>query len=353
VPRAAATPPLEDGPLVSVIVPARDEARDVGGAVASLRAQRYRPLEVIVVDDESRDATRARAEAAGGGDPRVRVLAGLPLPPGWVGKSWACWQGVLASRGEWLLFTDADVVHAPDALGRALALAERLGRGGLTLAPRLVCVGVAERAVLPAVVAAIGTFVAPGPLARSARSPMAMAAGGYILVRRALYERVGGHRAVGARMVDDVALAERVKRAGGLLAPARGAGLVSLRMYRGAREVWQGWRKNASFGAAGSPAKGLVGGLVVGGLGLAPPLATAVGLRRREPRLIRRGLAGLVAQAALQRLIGDIAPTPRRYALTVPVGAAVLGAAAVRGALERMAGRGPEWRGRRYPGATG
>ncbi len=120
--------PLSAGPLVSVVVPARDEERGIRIALTSLATQEYGPLEVIVVDDESSDATATEARAAA--TDRVQVLRGKPVPAGWVGKSWACQQGYERARGEWLLFTDADVRHAPDTVGRALALVQRLGAEG-------------------------------------------------------------------------------------------------------------------------------------------------------------------------------------------------------------------------------
>ena len=332
-----------------MIVPARDEERGVGAAVRSLRALDYRAVEVIVVDDESRDGTLELARAAAGDDPRVRVLAGEPLPGGWVGKPWACWQGVRAARGEWLLFTDADVIHAPDSLGRALAMARRLGRGGLTLLPTVDAVGPVERTVIPAAAAAIGVFVAPGPLARSPRSAVAIAAGGYMLIERALYERVGGHAGIRRRMVDDVTLAARVKRAGGLLVPAPAGRLARLRMYHGAREVWEGWSKNASFGVEGGAGKALVGAGVVAALAVLPLAATLEGVRRRDPSLAAVGLVGMASLTALQRLTTWAVPTPARYAATMPLGLLVMAAAATRGSLQRLAGRGPRWRGRRYP----
>jgi chlorobactene glucosyltransferase len=348
-PRLSEEPPARPGPLVSVIVPARDEERGVGATVGSLRALDYDHVEVIVVDDESRDATGAEARAAAGDDPRVRVIDGAPLPEGWVGKPWACRQGVAAARGEWLLFTDADVVHAPDSLGRALALARRLGRGGLTLLPTIDTAGGAERSVMPAALAAIATFVAPGPLARAPRSRVAIAAGGYMLMPRALYDVAGGHAAIRGRMVDDVCLAAAVKRRGALLAPVPAGPLARLRMYHGARDMWRGWSKNASFGAAGGAGRGLAGAGVLAALAVIPATALAGGLRGRDARLALVGAAGCAAQVALQRLAGWAVPTPRRYAPTLPLGMLVLSAAAARGAVERMAGVGPVWRGRRYP----
>lgn len=348
-PRADREAPLLDGPSVAVIVPARDEERGIGAAITSLRALEYPHVEVIVVDDQSTDDTLARARAAAADDPRVTVVAGAPLPDGWVGKSWACTQGVAATGAEWFLFTDADVIHSPDSLGRTLATAIRLGRGGLTLFPTVDTDGLAERTVMPAALTAIATFVAPGPLARKATSPVAIAAGGYILMPRALYDAVGGHAAIRGRMVDDVWLAARVKRAGSLLVPVPGRDLARLRMYHGTREVWDGWSKNASFAAGSGAAKGAAAAATVAALALLPGVAIAEGVRRADRPLLVAGLTGSLAMLLLQRLAGWAVPTPRRYAPTLPLGLLVLSGAAFRGAIDRARGRGPTWRGRRYP----
>jgi hypothetical protein len=307
---------------------------------------------VVLVDDGSTDGTADLARAAGGGDPRLHVIDAGPLPEGWVGKSWACWRGVRESGdAEWLLFSDADVVHRPDAVARTLTRARRAGRGGATLVPRVVTGSRVERWVMPAAIIAIGTFVAPGPLARHPRSPVAIAAGGFILIERALYDRIGGHAAQAGKMVDDVTLAHRVKLAGGLLVPAQGHGLVSLRMYHGGRDLWSGWRKNASFAHPGGPDKALAGAALVAGMTLAPWVALLGGARRRHLSRAAWGLAGVAAQVGLQRLAGPAVATPRRDALTLPVGMLVLSAAAVQGAVDRLTGRGAVWRGRRYPAA--
>ena len=336
-PHPEAEPPAADGPLVSVVVPARDEERGIGASVASLRALDYPRLEVIVVNDESRDGTLAAARTAAGGDPRVRVLAGEALPPGWVGKSWACWQAVRAARGDWLLFTDADVIHAPDSLGRALAMARRLGRGGVTLFPTIDCEGALERLVTPAAVTAIGTFVAPGPLARSRRSRVAIAAGGYILVERGIYEAAGGHAAIRSRMVEDVCLAEAVKRGGHLLVPMPAGPLARLRMYHGGREVWDGGARTPPSPPPGAPRR-------------ASP-AQAHGRPRRDPgRGADPGGGRRDGTPRRQRAAGPrrrwpcsawrlrSARTPARYAPTLPLGMLVLAGAAARGALGRLAG---------------
>ena len=330
--------PARDGPLVSIIVPARDEERGVRAAVASLAAQEYGPLEVIVVDDESSDATAAEAHAVG--TDRVRVLAGRPVPPGWVGKSWACHQGFELARGEWLLFTDADVRHAPDTVGRALALAERRRVAGVTLLPLIATAGVVERAIQPAAAVLIRSFVAPGLLVRSARSPVAIAAGGFILVSRAAYEGVGGHEAMRHELVDDQMLAIRLKAAGTPLALAGSAGRVRVRMYVGARETLRGWRKNTSAGLGGSVAVAAI----LAGAGVASSLAPTVAIVR-GPRL--SGAIGLTLQVAARAASNEVCPTPRRAWPLFPAGALTLSVLSLVSSIDRLRG-GVVWRGRRY-----
>jgi len=329
--------PLRDGPLVSVVVPARDEERGIEAAVRSLLAQEYGPVEVLVVDDESSDRTAEVAAAAG-----ARVLHGEPLPAGWVGKAWACHQAVREARGEWLLFTDADVVHAPGACGRALALARREGRGGLTLLVRLDAETFWERVVQPAAVVLIRSFVAPGFLLRSPRTKVAIAAGGFMLVERGLYDRAGGHEGVRGRLIDDQALAEAVKAVGGLLVPAFSGDLVRVRMYEGTAELWRGWRKNSSIGLARGSAWPAVAGAA---LGVPATLGPWVALAR-GPRLL--GTAGLLAQLVARADVAAVTPAPRRFWATLPLGVLFLCAVSLRSSFDRLGG-GVEWRGRRYP----
>lgn len=349
---AGSEPPLRDGPLVSIVVPARDEQRDIATTVRSHLAQDYRALELIVVDDQSSDGTARAATAAAAGDPRFRLIAGTAPPAGWVGKSWACQQGADAARGSWLLFSDADVAHAPDALGRCLALAQRLGRGGLTLAPRVDTGSSAERVVMPAAIQLIQTMVAPALLARMRHSPITMAAGAYMLMRRDVYDTVGGHADIGHDMVDDLSLGRAIKRHGYLLVPANGTRLVRLRMYHGSREMWRGWRKNAAFATPRARSRGLAPAALLATLGSAPLMAIARGVRTRDRRLLGAGAVGFAAQVALQRTAAPVVATPPAYAPTFPLGTLFIAAAAARGAVDRISGRGPVWRGRRYPHAA-
>lgn len=212
---------------------------------------------------------------------------------------------------------------------------------------------VAERVVLPAAAFIILAVMAPGPLARSPRSSITMAAGAYLLMRRDVYDRIGGHAAIQGHMVDDLALARAVKSSGDLLIPADGTDLVDLRMYRGLRPMWRGWRKNAAFAAPRGRTRGMAPAVALAVLALAPVTGLVRGARRRDRFLVGWGALGLASQIWAQRLSAPITTTPRRYGPTFPLGVLVMALVAARGAVDRITGRGPIWRGRRYPQAAG
>ena len=331
----------DDAPLISVVVPARDEERDVEQTLRSLSAQRYPSLEIIAVDDRSRDGTRAAIARAVADDPRIVVVEGSEPPDGWLGKPWACAQAVERAHGEWLCFTDADVRFEPDALASALAFALVEGRGGVTLSPLLVCSSFWERTVQPVATMAILALVAPPVLSQHPDAPVSLAAGAFMLVRRDLYERAGGHAAVRDRVADDLQLARAVKRAGGLLVLAHGDELLAVRMYHGHRELWRGWRKNAAYGLPGGAPAAFAGSLAAAIGALAPPIALLAGPRRQ-------GALGLAALVALRASDRRTAPTPLAYAVTAPLGLAWISAVTLVAALDRLRG-GSRWRGRRYP----
>jgi len=274
----------------------------------------------------------------------VRVLEGKPVPTGWVGKSWACHQGYELARGDWLLFTDADVRHAPDTVGRSLALAQARRVSGVTVLPQLETEGVVEQAIQPAAAVLIRSFVAPGPLVRSPRSPVAIAAGGFILVSRAAYEAIGGHEAIRHELVDDQMLAVRLKAAGTPLELAGSAGRVRVRMYVGARETLRGWRKNTSAGLGSS----VVAATAFACAGIATSLAPAVAIVRGPRRV---GALGLILQLAARAASDELCPTPRRAWALFPAGALGLSLLSLLSSFDRLRGE-VVWRGRRYEPAA-
>jgi chlorobactene glucosyltransferase len=335
-------------PAVSVIVPARDEQDGIGAAIVSLLALDWERLQIVVVDDESRDGTWAAAQAAAAGDPRVVLLRGAPLPPGWVGKQWAIQQGLERATGEWLLFADADVRHAPPSLSAALARAEEVGAAGVSALPLVETSGRAERVLTGAAILLVATVIAPAALVRSPRVGVALAAGGHTLVRRDAYLAAGGHAGIRDRMVDDVALAEALKRAGTPLALAPSDGLVRVRMYADTAAAVRGWRKGAAHAVRGHAASAALAAAVLALAAATPPLALAGGLRRRDPRLAALGAAGWGGMAAARLAVGRFVPAPAAEAALAPAGLLALAGIALRSVAERQR-RGAVWRGRAYP----
>ncbi len=335
-PRRAPGPPAPGS--VTAIVPARDEERDVATTLRLLRASGHADLQVVAVDDESADGTRAAREAVAG----VDVVAGTPPPAGWLGKPWACAQGVERARGEWLLFCDADVRVAPWTIDAALRLAQDAGAAGATVFPGLEVRGAAERIVLPAAGLLMQTAIIPTWLARRPSSEAAIGVGGFLLVRREAYEAVGGHAAVRGEVVEDLALARLLKRAGTPLRWARGdEDAVRLRMYHGARELWAGWRKNAADAWDAPPAQTALGAAAIGALVTVP----WIGAARGRPA----ALAALALQCAALRIHGATLRIPRRYAFTAPAGAAFLAAVGAASVADRARRRPVRWRGRSIP----
>jgi chlorobactene glucosyltransferase len=246
--------PLEDLPLLSIVVPARNEAHQIEDCVRSLLAQHYPHFEIIVVDDRSDDDTAAIAERLAREDSRVRLIRGDELPRGWVGKPWALVQGRRAARGSWLLFTDADTIHEPLAAASAVRYALDTSVDFLSMFTDQVTVSLAERALLPTILLVIGCGVGPLDEVNNPHTESALFNGQYLLARSEAYDVLGGHDAVRLEIAEDYELAKLVKGDGRFRAIlARSNGLVRARMYRGLGELWEGFTKNLSLGVRGQP----------------------------------------------------------------------------------------------------
>lgn len=242
-------------PIVSVIIPARNEDASLGACLESLLAplgaqddaQTGVAFEIIVVDDHSTDRTREIAQSfAAATQTRVRVIEAGLLPESWTGKNNAVATGARASRGEWLLFTDADTVHLPGSLARALAEAQEKGADMLSYSPEQIAVSFWEMATLPVVFAELARQYPPRKVSDPA-SPIVAANGQYILIRREAYNAVGGHAAIGKEILEDVALARAVKASGRKIRFRYGADIVRTRMYRNFRQLRDGWTKNLAL----------------------------------------------------------------------------------------------------------
>lgn len=349
-------------PLVSVVVPARNEAHNIERCLSSLAASRYPAFEVVVVDDRSEDDTRARALAVPrGAARRIAVVEGTPLPDGWLGKPWACWQGAAEARGDVLLFTDADTRHEPELLARAVDGMVEERADLLTLVGRQEMETFWERLVQPHVfLGMLYRFPDFERVAANDRWRDAIANGQYILMPRRAYEHIDGHRAVRDEVAEDLALAQHMKRAGLRLRVRSAEDALSTRMYRSLAELVAGWSKNLFLGGSQSfpPAlRPLVGPVsVLGGIALwlVPPAvlvwAVAAGLAAPlaggGPHTTLAWASTAVAASVFQfgyftRRMG----APAWYGLLYPLGAAVTTYIFLR-AWTR--GRNVEWKGRSY-----
>lgn len=242
VPRLRARMPRRF-PLVSIIVPARDEERNIERAVRAMLAQTYPALEVIVVNDRSTDGTGAILESLR--NERLIVVTGEEPPAGWLGKPWALHQGSLRARGELLLFVDADVIYTPDTVASAVAHVEDRDVPLLSLFPRLEMHGFWEHVAMPNLAVFAYMLMPLWLVNRSRAAVLALGGGPGNLMPRAAYDAVGGHETLKAAVVDDVGLARLVRRRGRRTEIVRADEMVSVRMYDGLREVIDGFTKNS------------------------------------------------------------------------------------------------------------
>jgi chlorobactene glucosyltransferase len=248
-------------PRVSILVPARNEVANIESCIRSLLNQDYPTYEVIVLDDDSTDGTGGVLERMARGDQRLRVLhVHDPLPPDWNGKSRACQRLADAAHGDWLLFTDADTRHAPQALHSAMAQALSSDVSLFTGVPRQITASWGERLFVPVAYILIYNGVNLPRYYRSADSGItgAAAIGQYILVQREAYIASGGHRAIKGKILDDVWLAQTIKRHGYRILFTYVADFVSCRMYHGFGETCRGFSKNAFAVLGGSLPAALV-----------------------------------------------------------------------------------------------
>jgi hypothetical protein len=339
--RVPPTAPPDVTEVVTVALPVRDEAHRVAPALHALLAQRGVPaLEVLVLDDGSTDGTADVVRTVADGDPRLRLLPGTPPPAGQPGKPHACAQLAAAARGSVLVFVDADVVLAPHAVAAAVAVLRGAGLDLLSPWPRQLADG-AARLVQPLLE---WSWMVSLPLRRAERSPhpaLCAANGQFLVADAAALARAGGFGAVGAEVLDDLAVARAVKRAGGRVGVAEGADLAACRMYDGWADLRAGYRK--SLWAAFGPAPASAG--VAATLALAYVVPAVAALRGS-----RAGLAGYAA-AVVSRVLAARRSGGRAWpdALAHPVSVTVL--LGLLGSSWRGHLRGElTWKGRRLDG---
>ena len=343
-----------DAPLVTVVIPARNEAANIVPCLRSVLATTYPALEVVVVDDHSEDGTGGLAREVAAGDARVRVVDNPLLPAGWFGKQWACATGAAAARGALLCFTDADTRHAPELLARAVNALRAREAAMVSVGGRQELVGFWERAVQPQVFALL--LARYGSAERVNRSPRVydkIANGQFILTTRAAYDAVGGHAAVRDKVAEDLMLAQRYFAAGKRVVLVEGLDQLATRMYQSLGDIVRGWMKNIYAGSIHAlppvrAARALHPLLLLAAPAflLLPPavlLLAALGVGDRASHLAAAIAAGLtLAWWALVYAVIGLSPL---YALAYPLGSAVLLYIMV-----AAIARGPRvaWKGREY-----
>jgi hypothetical protein len=343
-----------DAPLVSVIIPARNEARNIAGCVNALRASTYPAFEITVVDDHSSDETGSIARRIAEDDARVRVLANPDLPDGWFGKQWACENGARASHGEILIFVDADTRAAPDLVTRSVNGMQRTRADLYTVAGRQDMHTFWERMIQPQVFGVMAArYGGTESINRSPRVVDKIANGQYLMIRRSAYDALGGHALVRRYVAEDLMLAQKFFAAGRRTVIVAGMEQLSTRMYTSLRELIDGWRKNIFAGGRDAVPLGRVGRVVY------PLVLPVPAVMQLAPVLVLlAGITGaLSAGALLWATIASMATLlwwmaiyvgakqPVWLALCFPIGAALLLYITVSATVR---GSAVEWKGRAY-----
>lgn len=333
--------PGSDDTLVSILIPARDEAARIGAALDAARASVGVAIEILVMDDGSSDATPAIVAEHAARDPRVRLLAAPPLPEGWTGKVHACHRLAQAARGGHLLFVDADVRLRPDTAARLVAHARQTGAGLVSAVPRQVIGSLAELLTVPMVNFLLVGYL-PIRMLRASRDPsLGAACGQLVLVETSAYRAVGGHEAIHALLHDGIQLARAFRRRGHATDLVAGADLASCRMYENFGEAWAGFAKNAHEGMATPVALPIWTCLLFGGHVLPVILAIAA---PTLPACLALGLS-LATRAAVTLHGRETLLEIPFHPATILVGLAIQWSALLR----RHRGRQAGWKDRLYP----
>jgi len=363
------TPASIHAPLISVCIPARNEERNIRICVEAMLAQDYPNLEVIVLDDRSSDSTpeilhsltldsdSLLSKQTGEQAPTLQIISGSELPKGWVGKPFALFQASALARGDWLCFMDADTFATPATLSSCYTKAIETNADMFTIMTFQVLGSFWEKVVMPIVLTALSVGFSPRKVNDRGRKD-AVANGQFILIKRSTFDAIGGYEALKDQIVEDKAMAERVKWNGYRLIVADGMRIVRTRMYTSLPEMWEGWTKNIYLGLHDRPAMlmlGAFGGFLALIAAFFLPIWPLTGILW----VLQGGgwMAALVIIKAMLLwgiLFHERAKIARKleispwYAFTIPLGAAVFAAMMLASTWKVISGRGVTWKGRVY-----
>jgi chlorobactene glucosyltransferase len=345
--------PPEQSPLVTVVIPARNEAANVERCLRSILASEYRKIQVILVDDRSTDDTAVIAERVQADDARLMVIRGAELPKGWYGKPWACWQAFQAAQGTVLLFTDADTVHSPTLLPLAVAALETERADAVTVMPHQEMLTFWERVVQPWWFLLLGLRFGSLKRLNKNRNPRhAIANGQFILATRDSYEWIGGHKKVFDTVIEDLMLAVRYTEGGKRIFFALADEDMTTRMYSSLPGIIEGWSKNFFRGAMQTTKSHFVAYLasiwtvIFLASFLLPPIMLVLGLVTLSPAKVAFGASAYIGASLLFAVILRASRAPPQYGFLFPLGALVSIRIVIR-AMTRGTKR-IEWKGRTY-----
>jgi len=233
-------------PSVSVIIPTRNESKRISPCIASMKNQDYPDLEVIIIDD-SNDDTVDVIKGIVNDDKRFKILKEKKLDQGWVGKPHAMQQGSREAKGEWLLFIDADTVHTPHLIASAIKHSIEKKLDMLSILAELVCKTFWEKVIQP-IPTGLLLFISPMGKVNDPKTKNAFALGPFILIKKSVFEKIGGYEKIRGKIADDVEMAKMLKESGFKIGLAKAHDMMKLRMYEKFRDIWEGWSKNIFMG---------------------------------------------------------------------------------------------------------
>jgi len=351
-----ALPPLNP-PLISICVPARNEERNIRACVEGILNQDYPNFEVIVLDDRSTDSTPDILRKLAAQNDKLRLIKGSDLPDGWAGKPHALHQASASARGEWLCFIDADTFLAPEALSSCYVKAVETKADMFTIMTFQILGSFWEKTVMPLVMTALSVGFSPRKV-NDPNTKDAIANGQFIMIKRSVYDAIGGHESVKDSIVEDKDISEQVKWNGHRLVVADGMKVAKTRMYTSLPEMWEGWTKNIYLGLRdqmGLLWLGVFGAFLAFLASIVLPVWPLMGLIWSfnggswmslgvvlESFLLWGYLLHKRANVAAKMNISQW------YALTLPLGAGVLGAMMLTSTWKVLSRKGVTWKGRVY-----
>jgi len=351
------TSPPANAPLISVCIPARNEERNIRACVEAILGQHYPNFEIIVLEDRSTDATGDILASLAAQNDKLKVINGSDLPKGWAGKPHALFQASAAARGDWLCFVDADTFLSSTTLSSCYAKAIETKADMFTIMTFQIMGSFWEKVVMPLVMTALSVGFSPRKV-NDPNSKDAIANGQFILIKRSVYDAIGGHKSVKDQIVEDKAIAEQVKWNGYRLIVANGYSVAKTRMYTSLPEMWEGWTKNIYLGLSDRPSLMLLGAfgafiLLVAALVL--PLWPLFGVYW----YLHGGGWLALAVIAKSLILWTVIIYARArvalgmgisawYAFTLPLGSAVFATMMFISAWKVISGKGVNWKGRIY-----